>query len=122
MDRSLPRAGNELDLLPAAAGEARASRHVARERQKQDLRRERDRLMVDLARELGPLGLAEHLGVAPPAMTRLLVGARERLNAARAEGGSRRVEISARRLRPGEGRWAEADAHYEALGRAPRSR
>lgn len=96
----------------------RAARYLALERQKQELRRERDRLMLDLARGLGPVGLAERLGVSPPAVAKLVEGARERLGSGLAERDLEAPQISARRLRNGDERWAEADAHYEALGRA----
>lgn len=117
MDRSTPPARDEAELLLAEAGAARVARHIARERQKQELRRERDRLMLDLERDLGLTGVAERFGIGSPAMTKLLEGARERLNGARTEGRSGGLEISAGRLRPREGRWADADAHFEALGR-----
>ncbi len=118
MDRSLPPAGRDGEPVLLGGSEARVARHVACERQKQELRRERDRLVLDLARDLGSDGVAERLGVSRAAMAKLLEGASARL----AAGGPRGVEISARRLRPGEGRWVDADAHYEALGRSPGGR
>jgi hypothetical protein len=93
-----------------------AARYIARERQKEDLRRERDHLVVDLARDLGEQGLSESLGVTPRVVGDLLAGARARLEArARSASGP---EITARRLRGGRpDRWADADDLYEALGR-----
>jgi len=95
----------------------RATRHIAVERQKDELRRERDHLMLDLARELGPIALAERFGVTSSAMSRLVDEARERLSVRATGRGSGEPEISARRLVTGEARWADADADYEALGR-----
>ncbi len=57
-----------------------AARYVARERQKDELRDERDRLVLDLGRDLGPQGLAQRLGVAPAAIDKLLQDARSRLD------------------------------------------
>ncbi len=122
MDRSMPRPGDDGEVLLAGGSEARVARHMARERQKHELRRERDRLVLDLARDLGSDGVAERLGVSRAAMAKLLESARARLGATEAAGGPGGIEISARRLRPGEGRWADADAHYEALGRGPGGR
>jgi hypothetical protein len=111
-----PGAGDN-ELLLDAGGQSSVARYMALERQKRELRRERDRLMLDLARDLGPTGLAERFGVTRPAIIGLLAGARERLRSAPQGRDAHGPQITAHRLRPGEGRWAEADAHYEALGR-----
>ena len=92
--------------------------HIALEREKHELRRERDHLLLDLAADLGPARLARRFGVEPPVIARLLDGARGRLNGAPAACDAGQAEISARRLRTAEPRWGSADAHYESLGRA----
>ncbi|MGO9488644.1 MAG: hypothetical protein ACLQBB_06415 [Solirubrobacteraceae bacterium] len=117
MDGSKARIVAEGELLLTGRRDARAARHLAVEREKAELRRERDRMMLDLARELGSAGLAERLGIAPSAMLRLLQEARERLGAPAAQGASPTQEISVRRMPVADIRWAHADAHYEALGR-----
>jgi len=95
---------------------ANASRYVARERQKDELRRERDHLVLDLARDLGEQGLAERLGVSSTVVGAILAGARERLDARAASAAG--PEIAARRLRGRRpDRWADADDLFEALGR-----
>lgn len=91
-----------------------AARHLARERQKRELRDERDRLVLDLARDLGPQGFAKQLGVAPPVIDKLLVDARSRLELKVAS--SLGSPITARRLTTRADRWADADAHYARLG------
>jgi hypothetical protein len=93
-----------------------AARYVIRERQKKELRRERDAIVLAVAKDLGEQGLAERLGVGQPAAAKLLAGARERLDATRSPA---EHEIAARRLGGDRDRWAEADAHYEQLGRGP---
>lgn len=95
----------------------RVARYLALEREKQELRRERDHLLLDLASSLGAAELSQRLGLTAPATARLIEGAHERLNGP-AERECPTPEISARRLRHGESRWAGADAHYEALGRS----
>jgi len=88
-------------------------RRELRERQKRELRRERDRVVLDLAERLGTEGLAGSLGTSPATAETLVRRARERINFAPRQ-------ISAHRLsRDGE-RWREADRHYEALGRSVR--
>ncbi len=83
-----------------------------REGQKQEMRRERDHMLLELARAHGEAGLAERLGVTADVAARLLAGARERLAPRAATDG-----IGARRLAGAGDRWAEADAHFAALGR-----
>jgi hypothetical protein len=98
-------------------GETRdVSRYFVRERQKQSLRRERDVLVLSIARDIGELALAERLDVAQETVGRLVADARERLNA-----GSSPKEpiITARRLSRDPHRWAEIDTYYEALGARP---
>lgn len=101
-----------LELETRAAGNV--ARHLARERQKRELREERDRLVLDLARELGEQGLAQRLGVSAAVTGKLLAGARNRLDLKLAA--SPALEITARRLSTGGERWADADAHYAELG------
>jgi hypothetical protein len=98
--------------------QARVARYIARE--KDELRRERDHLILDLAARLGPAVLAQRFGVEPPVIAKLLEGARGRLNSSPAEDDHIRAEIIARRVRATEPRWVVADAHFEALGRASR--
>jgi hypothetical protein len=94
-----------------------AARCIARERQKKELRRERDALLVRLARDLGEQGLAESFGVARPVIGKLLADTRARLDAGDAQ--QDMGEIVVRRISADRDRWAEADAHYEALGSGP---
>jgi hypothetical protein len=122
MDRDPSQVGADRDLLVEGGGQTRVADHVALEREKQELRRERDHLMLDLAADLGPADLARRFGVEEPVIARLLEGARRRLHGSSTEHDDGPAEISARRLRTGAPRWAAADAHYEALGRASRSR
>ncbi len=94
-----------------------ATRYIARERQKQELRRERDALVLNLASALGEQGLADRLGVTRPVVDKLLADARERIHArAPSQEGQ---EIAARRPGADRDRWAEADANYQALGSSP---
>jgi hypothetical protein len=118
MDRDLSPVGADRDLLVEGGEQTSVARQIAVEREKQELRRERDHVLLDLAADLGPAELARRFGVEPPVIARLLDGARGRLNSALGDRASRRAEISARRLRTGEPRWGAADAHYESLGRA----
>ncbi len=99
---------------PAAVN---AARYAARERQKRELRRERDALVVNLCSDFGEQGLAERLGVTRPAADKLVADARERLRAEASAPAESEVGASGRGVDPD--RWAEADAHYEALGSAP---
>ncbi len=84
-----------------------------RERQKRELRRERDRLVLDLAASLGADGLARSLGTTPATAETLVLRAQARVSA-------RPRRISAARLSADRERWAEADRHFEALGRSAR--
>jgi hypothetical protein len=88
-------------------------RRELRERQKRELRGERDRVVLDLADSLGVDGLAHSLGTSRATAETLVLQARERISA-----GPRR--ITARRLSRDPDRWGEADRHYEALGRSVR--
>ncbi len=100
----------------ALAGAGGAARYLARERQKQELRRERDGIVLALAKDLGEQGMAERLGVSRRVVEKLLADARARRER---EGPAGVVpEIVVRRLGVDRERWAEADAHYEALGNA----
>jgi hypothetical protein len=88
------------------------------DRQRDELRRERDRMMLDLAASLGPDEFAQHLGVSAASMARLLDEARGRIGGSAAGPDGAGPEISVRRLGDGTDRWAAADAHYAKLGRA----
>ncbi len=101
----------------AIVGEGSAARYLARERQKQELRRERDSVVLALAKDLGAQGMAERLGVSPRVVEKLLADARARRD--REGSTDAEQEIVVRRLGVDRERWAEADAHYEALGSAP---
>ena len=94
------------------------ARYIARERQKHDLRRERDVVVLALASDLGARELAERM-VTHAAIDRLVEGARDRLGAGASSAES---IIIARRLRADPDRWADADAHFEALGSGPQIR
>jgi hypothetical protein len=83
------------------------------ERQKSELRQERDRIVLDLADSLGAEGLARSLGTTSATAERLVERARGRVYATPGR-------ISARRLARDADRWGEADRHYEALGRRVR--
>ncbi|HXR28214.1 MAG TPA: hypothetical protein VN772_01455 [Solirubrobacteraceae bacterium] len=107
--------GEDHNQLPARAASANVARYLARERQKQELRRERDVLLLDLARDLGTEGLAERLGVTGPAVGRLLTDALDRLDADAPS--PRRPRIGGGRSGVGRDRWVDADVHYETLGR-----
>jgi hypothetical protein len=116
MERPGPPADEQGGVLVGAPNPASVAGYIARERQKRELRRERDHLLLDLARGLGEQGLAERFGVTPAVLDMMLADARERLACATsaAEPG-----ITARRGASGRDRWPDADAHYEALGRLP---
>jgi len=107
MERGVPLRGHE-----GAELDARVHREL-RERQKRELRRERDRIVLELARQLGTDGLARSLGTSPGTAETLVLRARGRIAA-----GPRR--ITARRTMRDPDRWGEADRHYEALGRSVR--
>lgn len=119
MDRDVSPADPQGELVLDDGEPARVARYIALEREKEELRRERDHVMLQLAGQLGPAELARRFGVEPPVITKLLDGARGRLNSVAADGDHVGGEISARRLRAGEPRWVVADAHFEALGRTP---
>jgi hypothetical protein len=107
------------DLLIDADGAGRAASYAARERQKQELRDERDRLVLNLAGDLGEPSLAERMGVNAAVIDKLLAGARNRLDAKAASAlGS---GITARRGTPAGERWVDADRHYATLGAAQRA-
>jgi hypothetical protein len=107
MDRGVGVRGHDGAALDAMV------RRELRERQKRELRGERDRVVLDLADSLGVDGLAQSLGTSRATAETLVARARERVAA-----GPRR--ISARRLSQDRDRWGEADRHYEALGRSAR--
>jgi len=117
MDDERSHGGDERDVVVDADGATSAARYFARERQKRELRRERDAIVVALARDLGERGLAAQLGVTEPVAGQLVAGARARLaGEAYAPAGG---EFRARRLGVDPDRWADADAHYQALGSGP---
>jgi hypothetical protein len=118
MDREESPGAQERDVLVEGGEHARVARYIALEREKDQLRRERDHLILDLAASLGPAVLAQRFGVEPPVIAKLLEGARRRLNSAPGEDDDLRAEIVARRVRATEPRWVVADAHFAALGRA----
>jgi hypothetical protein len=95
------------------------ARYIGRERQKRDLRRERDVLVLGLARDLGERALAERMDLPEAAIDKLVKCARDRLGAGAS---AEEPMIFARRLRADRDRWADADAHFAALGAAPRIR
>jgi hypothetical protein len=115
--RSLGGHDDELHLDSRDAGSV--AHYIARERQKHELRRERDVVVLALARDLGERALAERMDVTQAAIDRLVAGARDRLGA---RAFSKETMIVARRLRADPNRWADADAHFEALGSGPRIR
>jgi hypothetical protein len=109
VDRDFTSAGDVQQGLGVSSG---AARLIQRERQKRQLRRERDTLVLSIAREHGEQGLAQQLGLTPTVAGKLLAGARERL-------ASGSPEILARRLGADRDRFAAADAHFASLGEAP---
>jgi hypothetical protein len=102
--------------LLSSGGGARAARYAELERQKQGLRRERDSLLIALARHGGERGLAESLQIPPEVASKLLADARARAGAGPGPEGSIPPGIAAD---DAEGPWGEADAYYEALGAGP---
>jgi hypothetical protein len=118
MDQEQSSRHHQRDLLVEGAEPARVARYIALEREKDQLRRERDHLILDLEASLGPAVLAQRFGVEPAVIAKLLEGARGRLNSAPGEDDRLGAEIIARRVRASEPRWVVADAHFEALGRA----
>ena len=109
--------GDDDDVLVEREEATSVARYLERERQKRELRRERDAVLLSIARDLGENSLASCMGVAPDVIGRLVADADSRLNA---NSPSAEPAISARRLGAGDDRWADADAHYEALGSGPR--
>jgi hypothetical protein len=109
--RSLGGRDDELRLDSRDAGSV--AHYIACERQKHDLRRERDVVLLALARDLGVRALAERMDLTPAAIDRLVEGARDRLGAGASSEGPM---IVARRQRANSDRWADADAHFETLG------
>ena len=88
-------------------------RRELRERQKRELRRERDRVVLEIAERLGTDELARSLGTTAATAETLVARARERVSVAPRQ-------ITARRLAYDPDRWREADRYYEALGRSVR--
>jgi hypothetical protein len=115
MDARFP-TGDDDDVLVEHGEAMSVARYLERERQKQELRCERDAVVLAIARDLGENRLASCMGVAPRVIGRVIADADSRFNAS-----SRSAEpaIRARRLGSGNHRWADADAHYEALGSGP---
>jgi|GEM_PF-4923737 len=110
-DRQLgPRNGGNREVLVGDRDARTVARYFAREREKQELRRERDAVMLGIARHLGEGTLAERLQVAPAVVDKLLASARERLNTS---------TITIRRMGANRDRWADVDMYYEALGSRP---
>ena len=87
------------------------ARYFTREREKQELRRERDVVMLRIARDLGEGTLADGLHVTPAVVDKLVAAARARLDTS---------QITARRTSANRERWADVDTYYEALGSRPR--
>lgn len=78
----------------------RAARYMAFEREKAELRRERDELVLRIAGDLGPRRLAASLGVTEQVCERMLAAARERQGEGQFAPGVRRsAQITVRRLR-----------------------
>jgi hypothetical protein len=88
-------------------------RSELRERQKHELRGERNRVVLALADSLGVDRLADSLGTNRATAETLVLRARQRV----ADGPRKLV---ARRLSRDPDRWGEADRHYEVLGRSVR--
>jgi hypothetical protein len=109
MERRVPQSGGSTRV----DGESVRSRHQLREREKRELRHERDRLLVELAQSLGSDGVARAFGTNAATADTLVQRARGRLVGSNGE-------ISARRVPSDPERWSEADRHYEALGRSVR--
>ena len=106
MERRVPRNGGGVRV----SDESRSGR---REREKRELRAERDRLVLELAQRLGPDGLARCFGTTAATADTLVERARGRLAGSASQ-------ISAGRIARASERWREADRHYEALGRSVR--
>jgi hypothetical protein len=95
------------------------ARYIGCERQKHDLRRERDVVLLALARDLGERAFAERMDLTEAAIDRLVKGARDRVSAGAP---CEEPMIIARRLGADPDRWADADAHFAALGSGPQIR
>jgi hypothetical protein len=108
VDRDLTSAGDVRHDLDASD----AARFIQRERQKRQLRRERDALVLSIAREHGEQGFAQQLGLTPAVAGKMLAGARERL-------AQDPPEILARRMGADRECFAAADAHFASLGAGP---
>jgi hypothetical protein len=104
------RNGGDHEVLVGERDARTVARYFAREREKQELRRERDVVMLGIARHLGEGALAEQLDVPPAMVDKLLASARERLNTS---------TITIRRMGANRDRWADVDIYYEALGSRP---
>ena len=70
MDSPPRRTGHE--LLPESGAVRIVNRYLARERQREELRRERDTLVVAIARDIGECALAERLEVPQETVGKLL--------------------------------------------------
>jgi hypothetical protein len=118
VDGRRPSRGDDSDraLLVGRRERRNVARHFAREREKQELRRERDAVLLRIAGDLGIAVLAQQLDVTPAVVDKLLAGARERLSAGSTGSGP---TITVRRLTVDRDRWAEVDTYYEALGGRP---
>jgi len=117
MGRPTPFADEGSGLPTGSPTRTSVAGYFARERQKDELRHERDRLVLDLARELGEQGLAVRLSVTRAVLEKILAGARERLAAGASS--AREPATAAGSPPVGRDRWPDADSHYEALGRLP---
>jgi hypothetical protein len=99
----------------------RVAGQLALTRQRGELRRERDLLLVRLAAELGAAGMAGVLGLQERCADGLLRSAHERLGLAHAEPVARPAsEIRVRRLRSAETARLSAGAPMRAPGPEPR--
>jgi hypothetical protein len=110
-----PRHEVAADLGSEGRESGSVARYFARERQKRELRGERDRVLLALARDLGQRPLAACMGVSEATVASLVADARERVGSGSSPAQS---PIVARRL-PDRRDWADADTHYEALGSEP---
>jgi hypothetical protein len=118
VDRRQPNrcGGSDRALLVGRRERRNVARYFAREREKQELRRERDAVMLRIAGDLGIAVLAQQLDVTPAVVDKLLADARERLGAG--SSGSEPT-ITVRRLAADRDRWVDVDTYYEALGSRP---
>jgi hypothetical protein len=79
MDEDLRARGDDGPPAPHDEAGTNIARHMALMRQKQELRHERDQLLLDLAKGLGQARMGEALGVPTRDAARLLANARTRL-------------------------------------------